>query len=78
MTRRARVPRTSRITVRVPIVDLARVKRETRRLAPLCLQEADVIRMALAMGLSTVEKLRVPKPRRVRYRVTSAKAKWHR
>lgn len=50
----------STVTLRVTDRDLARAAKEADRLSFLGLKKTDVIRIALGMGLSSLEKMKSP------------------
>jgi hypothetical protein len=61
------------VTFRVPIVDLDRADQEVERLGLLGFSRADVLRIAIAMGLDRVADLEVPS----RTRENNGKEKAH-
>ena len=63
-TRIARPPKTPKITLRIPDVDLARARTEVLRLAPFQFSQTDVLRMAVTMGLEQVESIKLPARRK--------------
>ena len=57
MPRHAKPPKTKQVTIRVPLVDLERVKAETERLSALRFSRTDLLRMAISMGLNAIEAM---------------------
>ena len=62
--RKAKPPKTTQVTIRVPDIDLERAEKEAARMVQMGFSRTDVLRIAIALGLNQVAEIEIPKPRK--------------